>query len=43
MKIDWKLITNVLIALVLMAVLQKLVLNRLLDKIPHFEEFFEAA
>ena len=34
MKLDWDLVLNVLIALVLYAVLEKLVLGNLLSKIP---------
>lgn len=42
MKLDYKLILNVAIAILIMEVLRRVVLDKMLDKIPHLEEMFEA-
>lgn len=42
MKIDGKILWTVLLALVIFAVVNKLILEKVIDKIPHYESMLEA-
>jgi hypothetical protein len=42
MKIDGKMLWTVLLALLIFAVVNKLLLEKALEKIPHFEDMLEA-
>ena len=43
MKVNWDTVLNVAVAIAIMAVLNKVVFSKLLEKIPSYEEMFEAA